>query len=71
MNGPFVYNSEALSPEDAAAIQALFTSEEVKNNEIMFYPADAQVKGLFKKSGDIQFLTVDASWYDPIREMGN
>lgn len=70
MNGPFVYNSETLSPEDAAAIQELFTSEEVKNNPIMFYDADAQVKGLFKKSGDIQFLTVDASWYDPIREMG-
>ena len=70
MNGPFVYNSETLSPEDAAAIQALFTSEEVKNNPIMFYDADAQVKGLFKKSGDIQFLTVDADWYNPIREMG-
>lgn len=71
MNGPFVYNGETLSPEDVAAIQALFTSDEVKNNEIMFYSADAQVKGLFKKSGDIQFLTVDADWYDPIREMGN
>ena len=71
MNGPFVYNSDTLSPEDAAAIQELFTSEEVKNNPIMFYDADAQTKGLFKKSGDIQFLTVDAAWYDPIREMGN
>ena len=71
MNGPFVYNSETLSPEDTAAIQELFTSEEVKNNPIMFYDADAQTKGLFKKSGDIQFLTVDAAWYDPIREMGN
>ena len=53
------------------AIQALFTSDEVTNNPIMFYEADAEVKGLFKKSGDIQFLTVDATWYDPIREMGN
>lgn len=70
MNGPFVYNSETLSPEDAAAIQALFTSEEVQNNPIMFYEADAAVKGLFKKSGDIRFLTVDADWYNPIREMG-
>lgn len=71
MNGPFVYNSETLSPEDVEAIQALFTSDEVTNNPIMFYEADAEVKGLFKKSGDIQFLTVDAAWYDPIREMGN
>lgn len=71
MNGPFVYNSDTLSPEDAAAIQALFTSDEVTNNEIMFYSADAQTKGLFKKSGDIRFLTVDADWYDPIRQMGN
>lgn len=69
MNGPFVYNSETLSPEDVEAIQTLFTSDEVTDNEIMFYPEDAAQKGLFKKSGDIKFTTVDDSWYDPIRNM--
>lgn len=69
MNGPFVYNSETLSPEDVKAIQDLFTSEEVTNNEIMFYAEDAQQKGLFKKDGDIKFTTVEDSWYDPIRNM--
>lgn len=69
MNGPFVYNSETLSPEDVEAIQELFTSEEVTNNEIMFYPEGAEHKGLFKKSGDIQFVLVDDAWYDPIRNM--
>lgn len=69
MNGPFVYNSETLSPEDVKAIQDLFTSDEVTNNEIMFYAEDAQQKGLFKKDGDIKFTTVEDSWYDPIRNM--
>ena len=69
MNGPFVYNSETLSPEDVEAIQALFTSDEVAENEIMFYPEDAAQKGLFKQTGDVRFTLVDDSWYDPIRSM--
>ena len=69
MNGPFVYNADAISPEDVQAIQELFTSDEVANNEILFYPADSEKTGMYKKSGDNRFVLVEDSWYDPIRNM--
>ena len=69
MNGPFIYNSETLSPEDAAAIKKLFTSDEVANDPNVFYDPDSKVKGLYKKTGDERFLEVEDSWYDPIRNM--
>lgn len=69
MNGPFIYNSETLSPEDAAAIKALFTSDEVANDPSIFYDPDSEVKGLYKKTANERFLEVEDSWYDPIRNM--
>ncbi len=69
MNGPFAYNADTLSPEDVAAIQALFTSEEVTDNPEIFYKEDAQEKGLYKKKADEKFVLVEDSWYDPIRNM--
>ena len=70
MNGPFVYNSETLNPDDAAAIQELFTSDEVANDEKIFYPADSkEATGAYKKTADERFVTVEDSWYDPIRNM--
>lgn len=69
MNGPFGYNSDTLSPEDAKAIQDAFTSAEAANDPLLFQPEGATAKGLYEKSGQIKFMTIDDSWYDPIREM--
>lgn len=69
MNGPFVYNSEVLSPEDAQAIVDLFTSDEVTNNELIFYPADGEKTGMYKQKGNNKFVEVEDAWYDPIRNM--
>lgn len=69
MNGPFVYNAEALSPEDVASIQELFTSDEVTNNTKVFYPEDSEEKGAYKKTANERFVLVEDSWYDPIRDM--
>lgn len=69
MNGPFVYNSETLSPEDVAAIREVFTSDEVAGNANIFYPADGEATGLYKKTADERFVLVEDSWYDPIRNM--
>lgn len=69
MNGPFVYNSDTLSPEDVKAIQTLFTSDEVANNELIFYPEDSETKGAYKKTDNERFVLVEDSWYDPIRNM--
>ena len=69
MNGPFVYNSETLSPEDAQAIIELFTSDEVADNPEIFYPEDSETVGVYKKTDKERFCTVEDSWYDPIRNM--
>ncbi len=69
MNGPFVYNSDTISPEDVKAIQTLFTSDEVANNERIFYPEDSETKGAYKKTDNERFVLVEDSWYDPIRNM--
>lgn len=69
MNGPCVYNGDTLSEKDVAAIQEIFTSEEAANNEILFFPADSDKQGLYKKTADECFVLVEDSWYDPIRNM--
>lgn len=69
LNGPFAYNADTLSPDDVKAIQELFTSDEVSNNELFFAPEDSEGVGLYEKSDKECFLTVEDSWYDPIRNM--
>ena len=70
LNGPFAYNGDTLSPEDVEAIQNLFTSDEVANDSLIFYSADSGEQGLLeKKSDQMGFVTVEDSWYDPIRNM--
>lgn len=69
MNGPFVYNGNAISPEDVKAIQAIFTSDEATRDELLFYPEDAAETGLYKRKGENQFVLAEDSWYDPIRNM--
>ena len=70
LNGPFAYNGDTLSPEDVKAIQKLFTSDEVANDSLIFYTEDSGEPGLLeKKSDQMRFVTVEDSWYDPIRNM--
>jgi phosphonate transport system substrate-binding protein len=69
LNGPTAYNAETLSPEDVKAIQALFTSDTVTNDKLIFVPADSTAKGFYKQSSSKQFLVVENSWYDAIRDM--
>lgn len=70
LNGPFAYNGDTLSSEDVQAIQQLFTSDEVSDNPLMFYNKEEGQMGLYeKKSDDMCFVTVEDSWYDPIRNM--
>ena len=69
LNEPFAYNSDALDPVDVKAIQDLFTSDEVANNELIFVPADSDGVGLFEKTDQERFVLVDDSWFDPIRDL--
>ena len=67
-NGPNAVNPKNLSEEEIEAIRELFTSEEVANNEILFYDADIEgAMGLYKASSSKGYVGVDDSWYDPYR----
>ena len=70
LNGPFAYNGDTLSQEDVQAIQELFTSDEVSNDSLIFYAKDSGEQGLYEKKSDkMCFVTVEDSWYNPIRNM--
>jgi phosphonate transport system substrate-binding protein len=69
LNGPFAYNTESLSADDAKKIQDIMLSDEVTNNELFFYPKDSAATGFFKKTDKEHFMLVEDSWFDPIREL--
>ena len=41
----------------------------IANNKKVFVEKDSDTKGFFTKSGDEKFITVEDSWFDPIREL--
>ena len=65
LNGPDVYNPQNLSADEIAAIQAIFTSDEVADNPLFF--GEAGEFALLPKNGDMRFVVADNSWYDPLR----
>ena len=69
LNGPFAYNSDALDPADVKAIQDLFTSDEVADNELIFVPEDSDGVGKFEKTDSERFVLVEDAWFDPIRNL--
>jgi len=67
-NGPNAYNPQNLSAIEIKAIQDLFTSKEVADNEKIFYDADIEgAFGLYKKSSSYGYVLVADSWYNPYR----
>ncbi|MUK90320.1 PhnD/SsuA/transferrin family substrate-binding protein [Ornithinibacillus sp. L9] len=69
LNAPFVANMEVLEQEDYDNIQEVFTSDEIANNEEIFVPKDSEVGGLFSKSDQERFMSVEDEWFNPIREL--
>lgn len=69
LNGPFVANLDQVSEEDFQAIVDAMTSDETTNNARIFLPEDSEASGLFWKSGDTKFMTVEDAWFNPIREL--
>lgn len=68
LNAPFAINADAVSEEEKQKLVEAFTSEEVANNEKVFVPEETG-GGLFEKTDKEQFLEVDDSFFDPIREL--
>lgn len=71
LNAPFAANTKTLSEEDFTALQELFASDEVANNEKIFVPEESEEAGLFSKSADERFIPVEDEWFNPIRELSN
>lgn len=69
LNGPFAYNKDTLSSDEVTAIQELFTSDEVANNDKIFVTEESGGVGMFEKSDNERFVLVEDSWFDPIREL--
>lgn len=69
LNAPFVINTDAVSAEDKEKIVKEFTSDETANNKKIFVEKDGDAKGFFTKEGNEKFITVEDSWFDPIREL--
>nr|WP_106782408.1 PhnD/SsuA/transferrin family substrate-binding protein [Lysinibacillus timonensis] len=71
LNAPFVVNTSVLTADEIAALEEVFTSDETANNEEIFVPKGSDAPGLFSKSedGDERFLSVEDSWFDPIRSL--
>ena len=68
-NGPNAYNPGNLSADEVKAIQDLFTSAEVANNETIFYDPDVTgAVGLYKKTSSLGYVLTTDSWYDPYRQ---
>lgn len=67
-NGPNVVNPQNLSSDEIKAITDLFTSDEVANNNKIFYDGDDKTaKGLYKISSSKGYIAVEDSWYDAYR----
>lgn len=69
LNGPFAYNSDSLSAEDAQKIQQRFLADDVAANPQIFVVKDSGYVGMFKKTNAEHFVLVDDAWYNPIREL--
>lgn len=69
LNAPFAFNADVISEEDKAKIVEVFTSDETANNKKIFAEKDSQVKAFFEKKGNEKFITVEDSWFDPIRKL--
>jgi phosphonate transport system substrate-binding protein len=69
LNAPFIVNTNLVSEELAAIIQAAFLTDEVANNPQIFIPKDSELKGLFKKTKDERFVVAEDAWFNPIREL--
>lgn len=69
LNGPFAVNKSVLNEKDIKSITDAFLSDDVANNEKIFLPKDSKESGIFKKEGKERFVTVEDSWFNPIREL--
>jgi len=68
--GPWVYNTKALSKSDQTKIANEFTSKSFANNKEIFSEPNAKTPKLFPKTSDkSQLVKVDDQWYAPTHKL--
>lgn len=69
LNAPFVANLDVMGQEDYDTLKELFSSDEIANNEKIFVPEESGKPGLFFKSANERFVSVEDEWFDAIRKL--
>lgn len=67
MNGPIAVNTAALSQKTIEVITKAFTSDATTENQSIFIPKDSKKDGIF--FAPQHFLTIEDTWYQPIRDL--
>jgi phosphonate transport system substrate-binding protein len=65
LNGPVVMNVDLVSKDEIDRLVAVLCSDTVAKNEKIFVPKGSSFTGMFQQG--LRFVTVEDSWYDPIR----
>ena len=70
-NAPIAVNINMFTKDQLQTLQALFTSDEVTKNPVIFVPKDSKAPGLNKQNGKNRYLVAPNSWWDPIRVLAS
>ncbi|MDO5044358.1 MAG: phosphate/phosphite/phosphonate ABC transporter substrate-binding protein [Coriobacteriia bacterium] len=69
LNAPMCVNTEVLDQETIDKVVQALTDPANSSNEYLFAPEDKQTGALWSQEGKTNFVAVDDSWYEPIREL--
>lgn len=69
LNSPIVVNKDKVNEADIAKIVEALTGDAAADNQQIFVPKDAEVKGIFSKTENERFVEVTDEWFNPVREL--
>jgi phosphonate transport system substrate-binding protein len=69
LNAPITVNSNLLSKDEIDKITAGFTSDATMKNTAIFAQPNSNSKADFSQTGNVRFVKVDDSTYQPVRAM--
>ncbi len=69
LNGPIAVNTNLLSKDEIAKIQAAFTADATMKNTDIFAQPNSNTKADFTQTGNVRFVPVTDATYLPIRDL--
>jgi phosphonate transport system substrate-binding protein len=70
-NAPIAVNINMFNKDQLEKLQAMFTSDEVTNNPVIFVPKGSKAPALNKQNGKNHYVVAPNSWWDPIRVLAS